>query len=275
VSLAISLAEKQDVQLLDCDVEEPNAHLFLDPEIHDSESVCVQVPSIDERTCTYCGLCARVCEYHAIAVFKPRTLVFAQLCHGCGACGYLCPEKAIVEEPRAIGRVDSGRSKGVRFVQGVLNVGEALAPPVIREVKRRAAGGGTVIIDTSPGTACPVVQAVKGSDFCLLVTEPTPFGFNDLRLAVDMVRELGVPFGIVLNRVNAGKRDTYRRNIDRYLEREGISLLLTIPLDTEIARRYSKGISLAEALPAWKERFVAMFDTIVEKADERSPRVER
>ena len=275
VSLALSLAEKQEVQLLDCDVEEPNDHIFLNPEIHHSEHVCVQVPKINESKCTYCGLCARVCAYHAIAVFKPQTLVFAQLCHGCGACGYLCPEKAIDEEPRAIGTVESGYARGVRFVQGVLNVGEALAPPVIREVKKHARSGGTVIIDTSPGTSCPVVQAVKGSDFCLLVTEPTPFGFNDLRLAVDMVRELGVPFGIVLNRVNFKKKDSYRRKIDQYLDREGIPLLLTIPLETEIARHYSKGIPLVEAMPAWKDRFVEMFDTIVEIADERSPRVER
>jgi MinD superfamily P-loop ATPase len=275
VSLALSLAEREEVQLLDCDVEEPNDHIFLNPEIHKSEQVCIPVPSIDENTCTFCGLCARVCAFHAIAVFKPQALVFAQLCHGCGACAYLCPEKAIDEEPRAIGKVESGYAKGVRFVQGVLTVGEALAPPVIREVKRRAMSGGTVIIDTSPGTSCPVVQAVQGSDFCLLVTEPTPFGFNDLRLAVDMVRELGVSFGIVLNRVKTGAKDEFRREMDRYLENEGIPLLLTIPLETEIARHYSKGIPLVEALPAWRERFIEMFDTIVEMADERSPRVER
>jgi MinD superfamily P-loop ATPase len=275
VSLALSLAEIQEVQLLDCDVEEPNDHIFLKPEIHHSENVCVKVPNINESKCTYCGLCARVCAYHAIAVFKPQALVFAQLCHGCGACGYLCPEKAIDEEPRAIGTVESGYAKGVSFVQGVLTVGEALAPPVIREVKRQARSGGTVIIDTSPGTSCPVVQAVKGSDFCVLVTEPTPFGFNDLRLAIDMVRELDVPFGIVLNRVDIKIKDTYRRKIDQYLEREGIPLLLTIPLDTGIARLYSKGISLVEALPAWKKRFIEVFDKIVEMTDERSSRVER
>jgi MinD superfamily P-loop ATPase len=274
VSLALSLADRQPVQLLDCDVEEPNDHIFLNPKIERREDVCVLVPKIDETRCTFCGLCAQVCAYHAIAVFNSQTLVFSQLCHGCGACAYLCPEKAIEEEPRSIGKVESGHAGGVSFVQGVLTVGEALAPPVIREVKRRSMSGGTVIIDTSPGTSCPVVQAVKGSDFCLLVTEPTPFGFNDLRLAVDMVRELGVPFGVVLNRVSTGAEGRYRGTIDRYLDGEGIPLLLSIPLDTGIARLYSKGIPLVEAVPAWKDRFIEVFDTIVEMADERSSRVE-
>jgi MinD superfamily P-loop ATPase len=191
-SLALSLKDSGKVQLLDCDVEEPNDHVFLKPEITGSKNVSILVPKVDEEKCTYCGKCAEVCAYHAIAVLGNHVLTFPQLCHGCGACSYLCPEKAISEESRETGVVERGRSDGVGFVQGKLAVGEAMAPPVIRKVKEYAHNDGTVIIDVPPGTSCPVVEAIRGSDFCMLVTEPTPFGLNDLTLAVETVRELNI-----------------------------------------------------------------------------------
>lgn len=270
VSLALSLSTGGRVQLLDCDVEEPNDHLFLNPEFSRREPVLIQVPEVDEKKCTYCGECARVCAYHAIAVFASHILVFPQLCHGCGACSYLCPQNAITERGREIGVVEFAQVKGIDFIQGKLTVGEALAPPVIRAVKRHARADVTVIIDASPGTSCPVVEAVRGCDFCLLVTEPTPFGLNDLVLAVGMVRKLEVPFSVVLNRAGAGDGKTME-----YCREGGIPILLTIPLDTEIARHYSRGIPLVEGMPEWREQFIELFGKITELAYEGSGGVKR
>ena len=247
-SLALSLKDREKVRLLDCDVEEPNDHVFLKPEINGSKAVSILVPRVDEEKCTCCGKCAEVCAYHAIAVLGNHVLTFPQLCHGCGACSYLCPEKAISEESRETGVVEWGHSDGVGFVHGKLTVGEAMAPPVIRKVKEYANNDGTVIIDVPPGTSCPVVEAIKGSDFCILVTEPTPFGLNDLALAVETVRDLSIPCGVVLNRAGIGDS-----KVEEYCERENIPILLTLPLDTEIARLYSRGIPLVEGMPEWKE----------------------
>ncbi|HIE17087.1 MAG TPA: (4Fe-4S)-binding protein [Dehalococcoidia bacterium] len=269
-SLALSLKERGRVQLLDCDVEEPNAHILLKPAFVGSEAVFIPVPKIDESKCTYCGECARICAYHAIAVVPRHVLTFPELCHGCGACSYLCPEKAILEEGRQTGIVEWGHSDGVEFVHGKLSVGEAMPSPVIRKVKEHANGGGIVIIDVPPGTSCPVVEAVRGSDFCLLVTEPTPFGLNDLVLAVGTVRELGIPCGVVLNRAGVGDN-----KVERYCHDENLTILLTIPLDVEIARLYSRGVTLVEGLPAWKMAFVRLFDRIGDIANERSGSAKR
>jgi len=269
-SLAISLNDRDGVQLLDCDVEEPNAHIFLKPVITGSISVSIPIPKVDEDKCTYCGKCAQVCAYRAIAVFPGHVLVFPNLCHGCGACSYLCPEEAITEEEKEMGIVELGQSDGVAFVQGRLTVGEAMPTPVIRKVKEYVNRDGIVIIDVSPGTSCPVVQSIKGSDFCLLVTEPTPFGLNDLVLAVETVEELNIPCGVVINRDGIGDA-----RVEEYCLKENIPILLTILLDTEVARLYSRGITLAEGMPQWKESFLGLFDKIRELVDERSRCLER
>ena len=269
-SLALSLKDSHKVMLLDCDVEEPNDHILMKPEITSSEPVLIPVPKVDEAKCTYCGKCAQVCQYHAIAVLGNHVLTFPQLCHGCGACSYLCPEKAISEEPRQTGVVEWGHSDGVEFVHGKLTVGEAMAPPAIRKVKEHASSDGVVIIDVPPGTSCPVVEAIKDSDFCLLVTEPTPFGLNDLILAVETVRQLNIPCGVVLNRAGVGDA-----GVEEYCRKENIPILLTIPLDTEIARLYSRGITLAEGMPQWKGSFLTLFERIQEIASERVSRIKR
>jgi len=269
-SLALSLKDSNRVQLLDCDVEEPNDHVFLKPTITHSEAVSIPVPKVDEERCNYCGKCAEVCAYNAIAVFPKHVLIFPELCHGCGACSYLCPEKAISEEGKEIGVVESGHSDSVDFVHGRLAIGEAMAPPIIRKVKEHANHEGTVIIDVPPGTSCPVVEAVKDSNFCLLVTEPTPFGLNDLVLAVETVRQLNIPCGIVLNRAGVGDR-----KVEEYCLKENIPVLLTIPLDTEIARLYSKGITLVKGMPQWRESFIHLCDKIEDVVNERSSGTER
>ena len=258
-SLALSLKDRDRVQLLDCDVEEPNAHIFLKPAITRSEAVSIPVPKVDEDKCTYCGKCAEVCVYNAIAVFPKHVLVFPELCHGCGACSYLCPEEAISEEGKEIGVIESGYSDGVDFVHGRLSIGEAMASPIIRKVKELVNHEGAVIIDVSPGTSCPVLESIKDSNFCVLVTEPTPFGLNDLILAVETVRELNIPCGVVLNRAGVGDR-----KVEEYCRKENIPILLTIPLDTKIAYLYSRGIPLVEGMPQWKDSFHRLFDKIRE-----------
>jgi len=269
-SLALSLKDRERVQLLDCDVEEPNAHVLLKPLITHSEAVCIPVPKVDEQKCSYCGKCAEVCAYNAIAVFPKNVLVFPQLCHGCGACSYLCPEKAISEEMRETGVTESGHADGVEFAHGKLSVGEPMPTPVIRKVKELANHDGIVIIDVSPGTSCPVVESIKGSDFCILVTEPTPFGLSDLVLAVETARELKIPCGIVLNRAGVGDN-----KVEEYCHKENLPILLTIPLDMEIARLYSRGVTLVQGMPQWKESFLSLFDCIREIVNEGSCSLKR
>jgi len=256
-NLALALSDKARVQLLDCDVEEPNAHIFLHSPLNQSQPVFIPIPKVDEAKCTYCGKCAEVCVYNAIAVLKEKVLVFPELCHGCGACSYLCPESAITEEGREIGVVEGGNLGNMELIQGKLSVGEPMAPPVIREVKKHIDPMSIVIIDVSPGTSCPVVESVKGSDFCLLVTEPTPFGLNDLLLAVEVVRKLQIPCGVVINRTGVGDE-----GVEHYCREQGIPILLKIPLDRKIATLYSKGIPLIEGMPQWRETFLRLFEEV-------------
>jgi len=256
-SLALSLENRKPVQLLDCDVEEPNAYIFLKPLFSHKETVSIPIPQLDEEKCTYCGKCAEVCAYNAIAVFPEHVLIFPELCHGCGACPYLCPEGALSEINKEVGILETGYSKGIEFIQGELTIGEIAAPHIIREVKRHINREKLIIIDVAPGTSCPVVESVKGSDFCLLVTEPTPFGLNDLALAVDMVNKLNIPCGVVINRDGAGDS-----KVEEYCHQEGITILLRIPLDIEIARLYSRGITLVEGIPQWQEAFLRLYNDI-------------
>jgi len=258
-SLALSLQDQGNVQLLDCDVEKPNDYIFLKPSFTRREAVVMLAPKLDEEKCTYCGKCAEACNWNAIAVLKEKVLIFPELCHGCGVCAYVSTEGAIAEEEREIGVVELGQSGGVQFVQGTLIVGEPLSPAVIRKVKECSDREGIVVIDASPGTSCPVVEAIKDSDFCLLVTEPTPFGLSDLCLAVEVVRKLQVPCGVVINRVGVGDD-----KVESYCHEQGIPILLKIPLDRRIATLYSKGIPLVEGMPEWREIFLKLFRDIKE-----------
>ena len=262
VNLALSL---KNVQFLDCDVEEPNAHIFLKPKIKGRSSAFIPIPEVDEAKCNACGKCREVCAYHAIAVipsgegYKGSVLIFPHLCHGCGACSLLCPQKAIKEVNKEIGVIEIGMSQDIQFVHGTLNVGEIMSPPLIRQVKEYINPTRTVIIDAPPGTSCPVIAAVKKSDYCILVTEPTPFGLNDLVLAVEVLRKLKIPFGIVINRSDIGDD-----KVDQYCQDNKIPILLRIPFDREIALLYSRGIPLVQEKAEYKEKFREMF-TIIEK----------
>ncbi len=257
VNLALSLP---NVQLLDCDVEEPNSHLFLNPENEVVKPAYSLVPMVDYDLCDYCGKCAAACEYNALVVVPQKeVLVFPELCHGCGLCAMVCPRNAIHEEPREIGVIKTGKSSdgNIDLVYGVLNIGEAMATPLIDQVKAELNAEKTVIIDVPPGTACPVIAAVQGSDYCVLVTEPTPFGLYDLRLAVEVLKVLKIPFGVVINKAGIGDRRVYE-----YCEKEGIPILLEIPYDRRIAQCYSEGVPFVKEMPEWKERFAGMLFNI-------------
>jgi len=262
-NLALSIADRgpYPVFYCDCDVEEPNGHIFLKPEISSRENIGAPEPLVDLDKCTGCGECSRICQYKAIMATKKTVLVFPELCHGCAGCWLVCPEGAIRESSRHIGIIEAGESYGnLNFVQGKLRIGEAQAVPLIRELKRRIPPEGVVIIDAPPGTSCPVIESVKGADLVLLVTEPTPFGLHDLRLAVEMVRELKIPFCVVINRAGMGGDD----EMDRYLNGEGIETYLRIPHDRKIAEVYSNGEMMINALPEYKSDFTGLWKRIRE-----------
>jgi MinD superfamily P-loop ATPase len=260
VNLALALG---NVQFLDCDVEEPNAHIFLKPQIDHEQKATIPVPDVDETKCTWCGTCREVCLYHAIAVIpqsgdkKGKVLIFPELCHGCGACTLLCPEKAMKEIKREIGVIEIGTKNTIRFVHGRLNIGEAMSPPLIRQVKAHIDPEATVIIDAPPGTSCPVITTVKGSDVCVLVTEPTPFGLNDLILAVEVLRVLQIPFGVVINRADIGDG-----MVEEYCAKENIAILMKIPFKKEIAVSYSVGIPIIEQDSSYREKFIDLYKNI-------------
>ncbi len=258
ISTNLALSLSKNIQFIDCDVEEPNAYLFLKPKFTKTESVNIPIPVVDEKKCDYCGKCAEVCMYNAIAVLKDKVLIFSELCHGCGGCSLLCPQKAISETNKAIGVIEQGLSGQIEFAHGVLNVGEALHTPVVKAVKKKIDNSKTVIIDVAPGTSCPVIEAVKESDFCILVTEPTPFGLNDLILAVGVLRKLGIPFGVIINRADVGDK-----KVEKYCDKEKIPILMQIPIDREIAVAYSNGIPFIECNKKWKQKFINLYSEII------------
>ena len=251
VNMALAL---ERVQFVDCDVEEPNAHIFLKPQLTKEILVTIPVPRVEDAKCTYCGRCAEGCEFNALVVFPQTVLVFDQLCHGCGVCSYICPEGAITEEGKEIGVIEMGNKDGIDFIHGRLHIAEPMATPIIRMEKSLMSKDGPVILDAPPGTSCPVIETVKGSDFCLLVTEPTPFGLNDLRLTVDMLKKLGIPMGVVINRADVGNDE-----VRDYCHYERIPVFLEIPLDKRIARLCSEGLPLIDELPEYKEKFINLY----------------
>jgi MinD superfamily P-loop ATPase len=257
-NLASSIARMgKDVQYLDCDVEEPNGHIFLKPDIEETHEVTIGVPEVDTDLCNGCGKCGQLCQYSAIICLKDKPLVFEQLCHSCGGCELVCPTDAIKEKQVEIGFVDLGTAGDVKFGQGRLKIGDVRSPALVKKVKENAANNRTILIDAPPGTSCPVIEAVKRVDYILLVTEPTPFGLNDLALAVEMVRKLKIPFAVVINRCDIGDDQ-----VVRYCKREDIEILLEIPNDRLVAEAYSQGIKIIDALPGYEKKFLRLYEKI-------------
>jgi MinD superfamily P-loop ATPase len=255
VNLAVSL--ERDVLLLDCDVEAPNTHLFLTPVISGNHAVCTPVPRIDTDKCSFCKKCMEICRFNAIAVLKRQVLVFDNLCHSCGGCVEICPEKAVKEIPKVLGEIQTGQAGRVRVSQGRLKIGEVMVPPVIKQLRAKEVLEDIIIIDAPPGTSCPVIAAVNRSDFILLVTEPTPFGLHDLKLAVDTARLLNIPCGIVVNRAGLGNSEVHD-----YARKEKIPVLMEIPFDRQIAESYSNGVMIVDTMPKLKDEFINLFEKI-------------
>ncbi len=258
-NLAVCLSRANyQVQYLDCDAEEPNGHIFLKPEIESTQEICVGVPKVDKEICMGCNECGELCQYSAITVVNKQVIVFEELCHSCGGCMAICPQGAITEKPRNIGIGEFGKSGSMDFGHGKLNIGAIQTPAVIKYVKKKINDEGITILDVPPGTSCPVIEAIKGADFVLLVTEPTPFGLNDLELAAGMVRQLGLDFAVAINRHDIGDDC-----VVRYCRQEDIDILLKIPNDRKIAEAYSQGIMVVDVLANYENKFFKLYQDIL------------
>lgn len=246
------------VVYIDCDVEAPNGHLFLNPEVTKTETVNVSVPSVDASLCDHCGNCARFCQFHALLCLPEEVLLFPELCHSCGGCQLVCPKEAIREVDRPIGNCQTGRAGLVDYASGTLNIGEAKSPPLIHEVKKRATTTDLTLIDAPPGTSCPVVESLRNCDFVVLVTEPTPFGLNDLKLAADMVQLLGIPCGVVINRSAEHDQET----LD-YCKTKNLPVLARLPDDRKAAEAYSRGELIAQTVSSFSQPFNRLLNSLL------------
>jgi MinD superfamily P-loop ATPase len=261
-SLAVALAQEgRSVAYLDCDVEEPNGRIFLQPQLSERQVASVQVPRLVDSKCNYCGICSESCEFNALTVLKDSVLIYDELCHGCGGCALVCPEKAIEEVARPVGAVNAGTGRGVRFVEGCLNVGEVQAPVVIREVRKHAGLTDVVVVDAPPGTSCAVIESVTDCGYVILVTEPTPFGLHDLRLAVSMLQLLKLPHGVIVNRDDGDNREVLK-----FCNSSGVEILARIPFDRAIAEAYSRGELLTECHADYQAMLVDVFARIEKRA---------
>ena len=254
VNMALSVG---NIQFIDCDAEEPNAHLLLHPEICNNEPVYTSIPSVNRELCNTCGECSKFCQYNAIFVASEKILVFPELCHSCGECAMVCPRTAITWEKHKIGTLNFSSIGNLDLVYGELDLSKPLAVPIIKAVKKQIKEGKNAILDSPPGTSCPFVETVRGSDFCVLVTEPTPFGLHDLKIAIKVLQKVAIPFGVVVNRAGIGDRKIYD-----YCKKEEIRILLEIPYQRRIAELYSKGVPFSLEMPEWEDKFQILYSEI-------------
>lgn len=257
VNLALTL---KYVQLIDCDVEEPNVHVFLNPFIKNIEKVKVLVPKVNYQFCDFCGKCAEFCMYNAIAVFEEQVLIFPEMCHHCGGCKKICPQNAVSEYEISIGQIKKGVFNSIDFLDGTLNITHPSCIPIIKKLKNHISGNSIVIIDSPPGTSCPMIEAVEGSDYCLLVTEPTPFGLNDLKLAVQVIEKMKIPFGVIINQSDIGDD-----MVKQYCIKNKIDVLMEIPYSRKIAEAYSRGEVLVKTLLEYQEKFKELYNKIKDR----------
>ncbi len=258
VGLAETLAFKKiNVQFLDCDVEEPNSYFFIKPQITQRIPIYTQIPQVDKNKCNFCAKCAKICAYNAIAVIKTEVLIFDNLCHGCGACSFFCPQKAIKEVNKEIGFIEIGEKENLKFIHGKLKIGQAIPVPLIKAVKKYMNGSGFTIIDAPPGANCSVVESVKKTDFCILITEPTPFGLNDMMQIIELLKNLDIKFGVVINKENLGDK-----RVENFCKRNNIPILMKIPFLKKISSQNAEGLALTEILPEYKEEFYKVVEKV-------------
>jgi MinD superfamily P-loop ATPase len=253
----VAAQDEKSVAYLDCDVEEPNGQIFLKPVIDWQKPVTVTVPAVDPMVCDLCGQCGEICRFSAIVCAGKKVLVFPQLCHSCGGCELVCPLAAVTEIPRSIATLSAGHTGPIRYLQGLLDIGEALSPPVIRAVKAQAPEADFVVVDAPPGSACPVVEAIRGCDLVLLVTEPTPFGLHDLELAIETVRSVGIPCMVVVNRSGLNGSAT-----GDFCRLHNVEIVAEIPDSRRVAESYSRGELSSETDAEIRNRFRALLTEI-------------
>lgn len=255
-TIAVNLALATNATIYDCDVEEPNANIFIKANLEKIEDIFLMNPSFDLNRCTFCKKCAEFCAYNAIAILPSDILFFPELCSGCGGCKLICEYNAIEEGKRKIGEIYHGKNE-VEIYQGILNIGEARALPVIANLKRYVNEQNLSVLDAPPGNGCPAIETIHGADFVILVTEPTPFGLHDLKIAVNIVRKLEIPFGVVINKYGIGNKD-----VENYCKGEDIEILMKIPYSRKIAELYSVGIPFVKEMKEWKKNFIEMYEAI-------------
>ncbi|OQY08788.1 MAG: ATPase [Fusobacteriia bacterium 4572_132] len=260
VSSNLSISLKNSV-ILDCDVEEPNSHIFLKPDITETISIKTEYPEVDADKCNLCGKCGDFCNFNAIIPTKKNVLVFAETCHACGGCQLVCPTNAIEYQKREIGKIYTGKTiYGNTLSYGELNLGEMSGIGIIEGLFEGAKDEELVIVDAPPGTACSTVAAVENVDYAIIVTEPTPFGVSDMKMVVEMLREMKIPFGLIINKAGLGDNEIYE-----YSEEENIEILMEIPFEEEIAKLYSEGIPFSTKKPEYKEEFINVYENIKSK----------
>ncbi|HIE33669.1 MAG TPA: 4Fe-4S dicluster domain-containing protein [Candidatus Altiarchaeales archaeon] len=258
VNLALSI---KNVQLIDCDVEEPNCNIFLNMRLRKVNSVSIPVPVIDNNRCIHCGRCSKNCQYNAIVTLPDETIVFSELCHGCGLCSIVCPVDAITEENRVIGIIEKGDGE-MEFLRGILNISEALSTPIIRKLKEGIKKNKIAILDAPPGAGCPVIETISDVDYCVLVTEPTPFGLYDLKIMVELCRRLNLKFGVIINRYGIGNS-----SVENFCHKEKIPILMKISNDKRIMELYSRGIAFVDKIPEKRREFIKLFHMIGNETD--------
>jgi MinD superfamily P-loop ATPase len=266
VAASLTRVWERPLVAVDLDVEAPNLHLFLRPEIEESGSAWIETPVVDESKCTYCLACSALCQFKAISVMGSVVLAFSEMCHGCGGCIAICPERAISAGKRELGEISRGYAGNTEFLMGRLRIGEAMSPPLMRQVKTRMrniieASGRDAIIDAPPGVSCPAVNAVMDSDVIVLVTEPTPFGFYDFKLAWEAFSPFGKPMGVVINRAGVGDRQVYS-----YCAEKGIPVLAEAPYERAAAEGYARGRVIADLSPEFRNIFVSLHSKILDLA---------
>jgi MinD superfamily P-loop ATPase len=255
----------KNVQFIDCDIEQPNSNIFLKATLKKTKSVTIEIPIIDKQKCILCGNCASFCAFNALSLTQSEINIFPDKCHSCKGCQLVCQQDAIRWSTRPIGKIEQGTTETIDFYHGILNIGEAMTTSVIRELKKNIDTNKTVILDAPPGTASSVIETVYDSDYCILVTEPTPFGLHDLRASFYLLRKLYIPFGVIINRDGIGDK-----KIELFCQQQKIPVIMKIPNDKKIAQLYSDGIPFTQELPIWREEFIKVHNFITEKVNPSS-----